>query len=92
MKYAISALMLTAVFFAAGVSRADRDATTAETASVAEALREDGCVLSEEVEVDGKGVFEADGVACEDGNYDVELDAEFNVLTKVKNPPDGAPN
>lgn len=87
MKYAISTLALMAVFFAAGVSRADRDATTAETASVAEALRQDGCVLSKEVEVDVKGVFEADDVACEDGNYDVELDAEFNVLTKVKEPP-----
>ena len=80
MKYAISTLALMAVFFAAGVSRA-------ETASVAEALRQDGCVLSKEVEVDVKGVFEAGDVACEDGNYDVELDAEFNVLTKVKEPP-----
>ena len=84
MKYAISTLALMAVFFAAGVSRADRDATTAETASVAEALRQDGCVLSKEVEVDVKGVFEADDVACEDGNYDVELDADFNILSKVK--------
>ena len=93
MKYAISMLALVAVFFAAaGGSLADRNATTVETASVAEALREEGCVLSEEVEVDDKGVFEADGVVCEDGNYDVELDADFDILSKVKNPPTGDPN
>ncbi|HML95719.1 MAG TPA: hypothetical protein PKC29_09850 [Thermodesulfobacteriota bacterium] len=85
MKYAISILALVALFFAAdGASSDDRDATAAETASVAEALGGEGCALSDEVEVDGEGVFEADGVVCEDGNYDVELDADFNILSKVK--------
>ncbi|MCL4245049.1 MAG: hypothetical protein KJ002_07975 [Candidatus Dadabacteria bacterium] len=85
MKYAISILALTALLFtAAGASSAGRDATTAETASVAEALREDGCVLSTEVKVRDNVVFEAGGVACENGNYDVELDADFNVLSKTK--------
>lgn len=87
MKYAISMLALTVSLFAADASYADRKATAAETASVAEALREHACVLSEEVEVKSSGAYEADGVACEDGNYDVELDADFNILSKVKNPP-----
>lgn len=85
MKYVISTLALMAAFFAAAdVSRADRNATAVETASVAEALREHGCVLSEEVEVKNNGIFEADDVMCEDGKYDVELDADFNILSKVK--------
>ncbi|MEZ4548868.1 MAG: hypothetical protein R3B51_14670 [Thermodesulfobacteriota bacterium] len=85
MKYTIFILALVAVFFgAAAASFADREATAAETASVAEALGGEGCVLSEVVEVDDKGIFEVDGVVCEDGNYDVELDADFNILSKVK--------
>lgn len=91
MRYVISTLALAALLFAAGAgAAADRDATAAETASVAEALGGEGCVLSDEVEVDGEGVFEADGVVCEDGNYDVELDADFNILSKVKVRPAGA--
>ncbi len=85
MKYTIFILALVAVFFgAAAASFADREATAAETASVAEALGGEGCALSEEVEIGDEGVFEADGVVCEDGNYDVELDADFNILSKVK--------
>ncbi|MCC6713400.1 MAG: hypothetical protein IT344_08565 [Candidatus Dadabacteria bacterium] len=85
MRYVISTLALTALLFAAAPApAADRDVTAAETASVAEALGGEGCALSEEVEIGGEGVFEADGVVCEDGNYDVELDADFNILSKVK--------
>ncbi len=88
MKYAIFILALVALFFAAaGASSADRDATAAETASVAEALGGEGCVLSEVVEVDGKGIFEVDGVVCEDGNYDIEMDAEYNIVSRAKAPP-----
>ena len=88
MKYTIFIIALVAVFFAAAAaSFADRDATAAETASVAEALGGEGCVLSEVVEVDGKGIFEVDGIVCEDGNYDVKLDAEYNIVSRTKVPP-----
>jgi hypothetical protein len=35
------------------------------------------------IETEGSG-FEADDVICKDGQYDVYLDKEFNVIKKVK--------
>ena len=35
------------------------------------------------IEAEGSG-FEADDVICKDGQYDVYLDKEYNVVKKVK--------
>jgi hypothetical protein len=36
-----------------------------------------------EIEAEGKG-YEADDVICNDGQYDVYLDKDYNVTNKVK--------
>jgi hypothetical protein len=78
----------TALVFASAtmVYAADEALTEQQVEGVQKAIKamEGGCTVEDtDIEAEGAG-YEADDVVCEDGQYDVYLDKDFNVTKKVK--------
>lgn len=58
--------------------------TEEQIEGVQKAIKAMGCTVEDtEIEAEGKG-YEADDVICNDGQYDVYLDKDYNVTNKVK--------
>jgi hypothetical protein len=63
---------------------ADEALTEEQIEGVQKAIKAMGCTVpDDEIEMEGSG-YEADDVICDDGQYDVYLDKDFNVIKKVK--------
>jgi hypothetical protein len=75
---AISLLAFTSAYAA-------KEALTEEQVEgVQKAIKAMGCTVEDtNIEAEGTG-YEADDVICDDGQYDVDLDKDFNVTNKVK--------
>ena len=58
-------------------------ASEAEVASVAETLAKIGCEASE-VEKESATLFEVDDATCGIGQYDIKLDAAFNIISMTR--------
>lgn len=61
---------------------ADEKPTPEQAEKIAAALAAQGC-QGGEMEVDD-GKFEVDDAKCADGEYDFELDKDFNIISKKK--------
>jgi hypothetical protein len=58
--------------------------TEEQVEGVQKAIQAMGCTVEDTaIEAEGGG-YEADDVVCDDGQYDVYLDGDFNVTNKVK--------
>jgi len=66
-------------------ARADEKVSQAEAKSIQEAIEPSGCFGGEmEKETEGTGVYEVDDATCKDGQYDIKLDKDFNVLSMTR--------
>jgi hypothetical protein len=80
-RFCIVALSL---MFAAATPAYAMDLTEEQIEGVQKAIKAMGCTVpDDEIEAEGDG-YEADDVICDDGQYDVYLDKDFNVINKVK--------
>ena len=62
----------------------DEALTEEQIEGVQKAIKAMGCTVpDDEIEME-KGGYEADDVICGDGQYDVYLDKDFKVTSKVK--------
>jgi hypothetical protein len=76
---AASALALAPIAAAAD----DRPPTPEERAQIEEVLRAEGFTSWEEIEWDDDGYWEVDDAVAADGQeYDLKLDAEFNIIER----------
>jgi hypothetical protein len=88
MRVLIAALALTV----SAASAAKAGAMTEEqVASVQAAIGAAGCTV-DEIDISTRGAdisargdrYEADGVECQDGSYDMALDKDFSIVTRAK--------
>ncbi len=76
----------TALMFAATTAVYAGPVTEDQVMGVQKAIKAmpTGCTVEDtNIEAEGAG-FEADDVVCEDGQYDVYLDKDYNITKKVK--------
>lgn len=78
-------LMVTFTLVFATTAAAYAGALTEEQVEgVQKAIKAIGCTVEDEdIEAKGDG-YEADDVECQDGNYDMVLDKDFNIVNKEK--------
>lgn len=85
MKKLFAAFGALGFFFAAAPAWADDDPTAEQIAKITEVLAAQDCEVDpDEIDVEDDGGFDIDDVACRDGQYDIKLDAEYNVVNKRK--------
>ncbi len=85
MKKLFAAFGAAGLLFVAAPAMADDDPTAEQIAKITEVLAAMECdVDPDEIEVEDDGGFDVDDVACRDGQYDVKLDAEYNVVSRRK--------
>jgi hypothetical protein len=83
MRIIVAAAAL-ALLASTSVYAEDEALTEEQVEGVQKAIRAMGCTVpDDEIEAEGGG-YEADDVVCDDGQYDVYLDGDFNVTDKVK--------
>ncbi len=81
MKKLFAAFGAAGLLFVAAPAMADDDPTAEQIAKITEVLAAQSCdVDPDEIEVEADGGFDVDDVACLDGQYDVKLDKDFNVI------------
>ena len=74
---------MTALVFAATTAYAG-PVTEEQVMGIQKTIKAMECTVEDTaIEAEGSG-FEADDVICKDGQYDVYLDKEYNVVKKVK--------
>ncbi len=77
-------LLISAAAFAMGATGAfaDDKPSADEAKKIAAAIEAVGCSGGEmEKESEGSGYFEVDDAKCKNGQFDIKLDKDFNVIT-----------
>lgn len=90
--FKLAAIAMTGAFALtlASVARADDDVPPSpeETASIVAALEAMGCKgydeIEKEIKKDGRHHFEVDDAICGDGEYDIDLDKDFKLMSKSR--------
>lgn len=83
MRIIVAAVAL-ALLASTSAYAAEEALTEEQIEGVQKAIKAMGCTVpDDEIEAEGDG-YEADDVICDDGQYDVYLDKDFNVVNKVK--------
>lgn len=82
-KYALAMALIAA--FSTPVLAQDGAASEAETTSVTEAIAAFNCELGgAEIEKEDTNVFEIDDAKCQGGQYDIKLNAQFEVTSLTR--------
>ena len=80
MKKLFVAFGAAGLLLVAGPALAD-DPTAEQIEKITAALAAQDCEVDpDEIEVEDDGSFDVDDVACRDGQYDVKLDKDYNVV------------
>ncbi len=81
MKTLFAAFGAVGLLLVAGPALADDKPTAEQIEKITAALAAQDCdVDPDEIEVEDDGSFDVDDVACRDGQYDVRLDKDYNVV------------